>query len=198
MNPLPTNWRQLNFLLAGILLTAFCAAALGQSARQPDQMPAPPPLRTIPPAERAELNEAKDPKARMRSTLDLAGQHLQRAEKAATEQQYDASLMELGNYLALIEDGFKFLAGLNAERGKTRDHYKHLELALRAHGPRLTAMRRITPLEYATRMKEVETFAREGRTDALNAFYGHTVVRDGPGKQDEGNKVKDTPNNLER
>lgn len=195
MNLLRTSW--LNLLLALVLLSPG-SVALGQGARQPDQMPAPPPLRTIPPAERAQLNEARDPKMRMRSTLDLANLHLQRAEKAATEQQFDASLMELGNYLALIEDGFRFLAGLNSERGKNRDHYKHLELALRAHGPRLTAMRRITPLEYATRIKEVETFAREGRTDALNAFYGHTVVRDGRKKQDDENKEKDTPNNQER
>ena len=70
---------------------------------------------------------------------------------------------------------------------------------MRAQGPRLTAMRRATPLEYATRMKEVEDFAREGRTEALNAFYGQTVVRDGrPKKADEDNKAKGTPNKPER
>ena len=79
-----------------------------------------------------------------------------------------------------------------------RSLYKYVELALRAQGPRLTVMRRATPLEYAIRIKEVEDFARDGRTEALNAFYGHTVMRDGRQKKpEEDNKSKD-PNKPER
>jgi hypothetical protein len=197
------NLRQIQrYLLKGLQLImvigAISVAVVSQETKPQDQLPAPPPLRTIPEADRNQLNEAKDPKARIRRTVALADAHLQRAEAAASQQRYDSSLMELGNYVALIDDGFKFLARLNSDRGKVRDHYKYIELALRAHGPRLTAMRRATPLEYATRMKEVEDFAREGRTDALNAFYGHTVVRDGPNeKPGEGDKPKD-PNKPER
>ncbi|MCU1266669.1 MAG: hypothetical protein JWM21_2987 [Acidobacteria bacterium] len=176
-----------------MVAAAFCAVTWCQEAKPQDQLPAPPPMKTIPEVDRIQLNESKDPKAHIRRIIELADLHLQRAETAATQQRYDASLMELGNYLALIEDGFKFLAKMNSDRGKARDHYKHLELALRAQGPRLTAMRRATPLEYALRMKEVEDFAREGRTDALNAFYGHTVVRDGHKKLDEDDKPKTTP-----
>lgn len=197
------NLRQIQrYVIKGVQLIivtgAISVAVVSQETRTQDQLPAPPPLRTIPAADRNQLNEAKDPKARMRRTVALADAHLLRAEAAATQQRFDSSLMELGNYLALIDDGFKFLSQLNSDRGKVRDHYKYIELALRAHGPRLTAMRRATPLEYATRMKEVEDFAREGRTDALNAFYGHTVVRDGrPRKPEEGSKPKD-PNKPER
>ena len=39
-------------------------------------------------------------------------------------------------------------------------------------------MRRTTPLEFAVWIKQVEDFARDGRTEALNSFYGHTVVRE--------------------
>jgi hypothetical protein len=39
-------------------------------------------------------------------------------------------------------------------------------------------MRRTTPLEFAVWIKQVEDFAREGRTEALNSFYGHTVEHD--------------------
>ena len=39
-------------------------------------------------------------------------------------------------------------------------------------------MRRNTPLEFAVWIKHVEDFARDGRTEALNSFYGHTVVRE--------------------
>jgi hypothetical protein len=80
------------------------------------------------------------------------------------------------------------------DSNKTRDLYKRLELALRAHGPRLTAMRRITPLEFAVWIKQVEDYAREGRTEALNSFYGHTVVSEPKKKPDKNNeKPKETP-----
>jgi hypothetical protein len=65
-----------------------------------------------------------------------------------------------------------------------------LELSLRAHGPRLSIIRRSTPSEYAVWIKEIEDFARKGRTEALNSFYGHTVLKDGPQKSTD---PKDKP-----
>ena len=85
-----------------------------------------------------------------------------------------------GKYSALIEDVFVFLGSLKQESNKTRDLYKRVELALRSQGPRLSIMRRTTPSAYAIWIKETEDFARRGRTEALNSFYGHTVVRDRP------------------
>ena len=66
-------------------------------------------------------------------------------------------------------------------------------MALRAHGPRLTAMRRITPLEFAVWIKQVEDFARDGRTEALNSFYGHTVVREQKSAEEATKNRKTTP-----
>jgi len=160
-------------------MAAGCLTAHAQATVTPDQLPPAPPMRTIPEVERHQLEAEHDPKSRIKRTLELAEVHLAHAETEANEQQFDRSLRELGMYLALIEDSFKFLDKVNnGDHGKSRTLYKHIEIALRAHGSRLTVMRRATPLEYATRMKEVEDFAREGRTDALNAFFGHTVVRD--------------------
>jgi hypothetical protein len=93
-------------------------------------------------------------------------------------------------YHALIESALDFLSTFKRDSNKTRDLYKRLELSLRADGPRLTAMRRITPLEFAVWIKQVEDFARDGRTEALNSFYGHTVVRE-PDKNKA--KPKETP-----
>jgi hypothetical protein len=183
-------------IVVGLLLVVVIAAissVAGQDPKVQDQLPAPPPMRSIPETERNQINEIRESKTRIKRTIELADGHLQRAEAAATQQHFDLSLRELGMYLALIENGFSFLAELNADRGKSRDLYKHLEMALRAHGPRLTVMRRATPLEYAMRMKEVEDFAREQRTDALNAFYGHTVVREARKKNAEDDKPKATP-----
>ncbi len=198
---LSSIYRSLPGVLKLFLIVGVCwIAGAAQDARVPDQLPPAPPMRSVPESERNQINEIRDSKSRIKKTVEFADTHLQRAENAAGQQLYDLSLRELGFYLGLLEDAFKFLGKLNSgDRGKSRDLYKHLELALRAHGPRLTVMRRATPLEYATRMKEVEDFARDGRTDALNAFYGHTVVRDAlQNKPEEKTKPKNTPPNPER
>ena len=185
-------------LLPLILLTAcYVAPAPAQDTHTP-QLPAPPPLRAVSQSERTQLDQTDDRKARIRKTIELASVRLQRAEELVSQQKYDNALMELGGYLALIEDSLKFLGRMDSDRGKTRDLYKRLELALRADGPRLLALRRGAPLEYAIRIKEAEEFARAGRTEALNSFYGHTVEREGKQKPQEDMKPKDNPNKPER
>jgi len=61
------------------------------------------------------------------------------------------------------------------------------------HAPRLTTMRRETPLEYAVWIKKTEEFARAARTEVLNTFYGHTVVREEKNKPQEKPKEVPTP-----
>jgi hypothetical protein len=180
-------------------MAAGSLIAHAQAPLTPDQLPAAPPMRTIPEAERHQLESEHDPKSRIKKTLELAEGHLAHAENEANEQQFDRSLRELGMYLALIEDSFKFLDKINnGDHGKSRTLYKHIEIALRGHGSRLTVMRRATPLDYATRMKEFEDFAREGRTDALNAFFGHTVVRDESNSEEKSDKPAVKPPTPER
>lgn len=187
-------------LIATVLLLAFAylpSARAQGSQPQPQATPltAPPPLKLINKEERQRLEQAKDAKQRVRLTIELAGAHLTRAEQLTTQAAYDAASAEVGMYHALIEDALEFLSALNRPNDKKRDLYKRLELALRAHGPRLTAMRRVTPLEFAVWIKQVEDFARAGRTEALNSFYGHTVVRDPKKKTAEKpeDKLKETP-----
>jgi len=103
---------------------------------------------------------------------------LTRAEQLAKQTNYDDALAEVGSYEALIQDILDFLNGMKRDSNKTRDLCKRVELALRAHGPRLTTMRRETPLEFAVWIKKSEEFSRAARTEVLNTFYGHTVVRD--------------------
>jgi hypothetical protein len=137
--------------------------------------------------ERAALDAAvNDPKKRLKMTIEFADVHLTNAEQHTTRENYEAASTEVGMYQALIENALQFLSTFKRDSNKTRDLYKRLELALRADGPRLTAMRRTTPLEFAVWIKKVEDFARDGRTEALNSFYGHTVVRERePQKQDK-------------
>lgn len=181
-------------LLAFVLAPAVCA----QDAQpQPTPLTAPPPFKTILKEERAQIEQTKDSGKRLRLTIEMAAVHLGQAEQLTTQTNYDAASAEVGMYHALIENALEFLSTFKRDSNKTRDLYKRLELALRAHGPRLTAMRRTTPLEFAVWIKKVEDFAREGRTEALNSFYGHTVVREpqktGDDKSNEKPKPKETP-----
>jgi hypothetical protein len=165
---------------------------------QATPLPAPPPFKMIVKEEREALETAaKDAQKRLKLTIEFADGHLSRAEQHTSRANYDAASSEVGMYQALLENALQFLSTFKRDSNKTRDLYKRLELALRADGPRLTAMRRTTPLEFAVWIKQVEDFARDGRTEALNSFYGHTVVRD-PQKPDkppdESNlKPKETP-----
>jgi hypothetical protein len=153
-----------------------------QEATSQDQT-APPPLKIISKDEQAQINQSKDGKARVKTTLELALIRLGQVEAQTTERDYPAALAGAGRYWALLEDVFSFLKTMKADSNKTRDLYKRVELALRAHGPRLSAIRRGTPAEFSFWMREIEDFARNGRTEALNSFYGHTVFRDKPTEQ---------------
>jgi hypothetical protein len=184
-------------LAAHLLLLAFmCIPAVNAQESQPQAtpqatpLPAPPPFKMIVKEERDALEQqSRDSSKRLKLTIEYAGGHLTRAEQHTARENFEAASAEIGMYHALVESALAFLSTFKRDSNKTRDLYKRLELALRADGPRLTAMRRITPLEYAVWIKKVEEFAREGRTEALNSFYGHTVVRE-PEKKE---KPKESP-----
>jgi hypothetical protein len=185
-------------LLATVLLLAFACvpSARAQDDKptpQPTPLTAPPPLKLIPKEERAQLDQTKEPKDRLKLTLELAVVHLTRAEQLTNQTEYEKAQEEVGMYHALIENSLEVLGTLKRDSGKTRDLYKRLELALRAHGPRLTAMRRVTPIEFAVWIKKVEDFARDGRTEALNSFYGHTVLREQKSPEKPEDKPKESP-----
>lgn len=156
------------------------SSAQQPSAAEPSPTPltAPPPFKMIVKEERTQIEQTQDSSRRLKLTITFAGQHLTAAEQHTARENYEAASAEVGMYHALIENALAFLSTVKRDTNKSRDLYKRLELALRADGPRLTAMRRITPLEFAVWIKHVEDFARDGRTEALNSFYGHTVVRD--------------------
>jgi len=157
---------------------------------------APPPLKIVSRDERARIDGANDPKARIRATIELAELRLAKAEVFTGDHDFEGATAELGKYEALIDDALNYLSPMLRDKNKTRDLYKRLELALRAHGPRLTAIRRSTPLEYAVWIKALEEFTRKGRTEALNSFYGHTVFREPQTKEDEGPSDKPIKKNA--
>jgi hypothetical protein len=182
---------KLSIIISSVLYCSLVAMAQDPGPTpQPTPLTAPPPLHTISKEERSQI-ETPDGKQRIKLTIEFADVHLTSAEKYTAQNNYEAASNDVGSYCALIKNSLTYLATLKRDSNKTRDLYKRLELALRADGPRLTQMRRITPLEFAVWIKEVEDFARESRTEALNSFYGHTVVRD---SQKPEEKPNDKPN----
>lgn len=176
-----------------LFVALFVPAANAQDPRPLDQT-APPPAKVITREERSQLNQSKDEKARIKLSIELAETHLANAESHTSQQQYEGAATESGKYWALIEDALGFMKTVDSKGNKKRDLYKRLELSLRAHGPRWASMRRSTPAEYAVWIKEIEEFARNGRTEALNSFYDNTVIRRGSEKSsDAKNKVLDKP-----
>jgi hypothetical protein len=160
-----------------------------QDARPLDQT-APPPAKVISKEERTHLDETRDEKARIKLTLELAETHLASAENHTSQQQFEGAASEAGMYWALIEDSLNFMKTVDRKGNRRRDLYKRLELTLRAHGPRWATIRRSTPAEYAVWIKEIEEFARNCRTEALNSFYDNTVVRgDSEKSESKNNKV---------
>jgi hypothetical protein len=59
-------------------------------------------------------------------------------------------------------------------------------------------MRRDTPADYAIHIKEAEEFARNTRTEALESFYGHTVLREDPNGEKRSGANKNTPQDNKR
>ena len=177
-----------------LFLAPFVPAVRAQDPHPLDQT-APPPMKIITRAERSQLEQAKDDKARVKLTIELAETHLTKVETNTSQQQYEGAAAEAGMYWALVEDALNFMKTVERDSNHRRDLYKRLELTLRAHGPRWTTIRHSTPAEYAVWIKEIEEFARNGRTEALNSFYGHTVIRDSSPKPPE---PKESNKPLER
>jgi hypothetical protein len=181
-------------------LALLLLAIYGPASRAQDpvaqQLTAPPPLKIVSREERARMEGASDAKARVRTVIELAELRLAKAEVLTGDQNFEAATAELGVYQGLIDDVLNYLSPMMRDKNKTRDLYKRIELALRAHGPRLTAIRRSTPMEYAVWIKELEEFARQGRTEALNSFYGHTVFREPQKKAEEGSPEKPGKSNA--
>ena len=172
------RFHQASIILAQVIAACgLVTCALGQPAQGP-RLPAPPPMRFVSRTERSQLDAAKDPKSRLRSTIKLAEDRLVRAESLTTQKAYEEASMELGGYLGLIGDLRAFIATLVRDKGSTRDMYKHLEIAVRLHIPRIAVMRRSTPASYALHLKDAEEYVKDTRAEALDSFYGHSVLRE--------------------
>ena len=119
----------------------------------------------------------RDAKSRLKTTINLAEERLTRAENLTQQKKFNGASEELGAYMGLIGDLRAFIETLDAEKSSTRDLYKHFEIGVRPHIPRIAVMRRTTPVEYSLNLKETEQYIKDTREHALDSFYGHSVLR---------------------
>ena len=150
--------------------------------------PAPPPMKYVPDLERAQLAVADDPKERVRATLTLLEGRLASAERHTSAGSFDPAAADLGVYQALLDDVLRFLKPVGRSPdgakvdSKTRDLYKTIELTLKAHTARIEAMRRATPADYQANVRAAFLYARDKRSEALDAFFGAALVREPRGE----------------
>jgi hypothetical protein len=69
-----------------------------------------------------------------------------------------------------------FLKPFIAQR--LREPFRNMEVALRAHIPRIEGLRRRTPVAYGVHIRAIGEYARSARAEALNAFFDDIVIPD--------------------
>lgn len=146
--------------------------------------------------DRTQITSSKDPKNRVKLTIELADARLTHMEALTSHKKFEDAAEILGNYIGLIEDAMRFIGEMPRDKNSTRDLYRRLDIALRAQIPRLAVMRRDTPSDYAIHLKSAEEYARNTRSEALESFYGHTVLREPPDRKADANKA--TPQDNKR
>ena len=166
-------------LLQVMSACAFATSAAAQDPQLP-HLPAPPPMHLVSKFDRTQLDDTRDPKDRLRATMTLATDHLTRAEKLTDDKKFAEASSELGAYLGLIGDLRDYVQKLDANKGSTRDICRHFEMQVRPHIPRLALIQRTTPASYVRNIKDAEDFIKDTRAEALDFFYGHSVLREPP------------------
>lgn len=173
--------RAARVFFALVCLALACGVASAQDTSTKHQEDgAPPPMRYVPEPLRSQLSAARDLKARTRLSLELADAQITRAGEHAAADRFEEATRELGIYEALIRDAMTFVQKSGPVDNKRRDQYKRIELALRAHVPRIETIRRGLPASNAVYAKATLDYIRGLRTEALNSFYDDTVLRELP------------------
>jgi hypothetical protein len=188
------------FLLSALALFA-CALSRPARAQEPvlPPQPAPPPMKYVPDLERAQLASASEPKERVRATLALLEGRLASAERSTAAGRFDPAAADLGVYQALIDDLLRFLKPVgrspDGEKvdGKTRDLYRKIELTLKAHTARIETIRRATPADYQANVRAAFIYTRDKRSEALDTFFGASLLREPRGDAPPDAQKKDPP-----
>jgi hypothetical protein len=175
-----SRWLRYQSIVFGQVIAACAFSTAIFAQEQLPHLPAPPPMHLVTKSDRSQLDGARDPKARLKANMALAIDHLTQAEKLTNDKKFDEASAALGSYLGVIGDLRDYIATLDQNKGSTRDLYRHFEMEVRPHIPRLAIIQRTTPASYVRNIKDAEEFIIETRSEALESFYGNSVLREPP------------------
>src|SRR6478752_552122 len=80
------------------------------------QLPSPPPMRFLLARDRDQLAATKDPKARIRLTIELTEAQLTTMEQLTAQKSFPEASEALGNYLGLIEDVMHYVGSMTKDK----------------------------------------------------------------------------------
>ena len=101
-----------------ILVIALAGSVVSSQQSQTQEFPTPPPVKVISTPDREALNAARDPKARVKTSITLAEAHLTKSEALTAERSYDNALGEAARYWAIMENAFAYLRDLKTGSSK--------------------------------------------------------------------------------
>lgn len=134
----------------------------------------PPPVSTLPKADRERLEGKPDIKDRTKTAVEMMNFRLANAERHRTSENYDEVFRELGVFQGLVDNTLDLL--LRRTGGKGLDNLKRLEMALRTFIPRLEAIRREIPSEYEGYVDKLMRSVRDARSKATEPMFSDNVV----------------------
>lgn len=174
---LPLTFFSIFFLSAGNVSAQEVSATV--EGNLPPVNIAPPVVKTLSKEEKNALAAVTDVKARTNLALELMEARLKKAEALNTEQSFNALLVELGGFQALMDDAIKYLNSNNTGNGKVMNNFKKFEMALRAFMPRIEILRRDLPERFEYHVRTLLITVRDTRAKAVEPFYTSTILPSG-------------------
>jgi hypothetical protein len=146
------------------------------SAQRDGEDIAPPPLKLLSREEIAELEKVSGVSARTKLALQLMEARVLKAEEHRSREEWDEMFKQLGSFHGLMDNTLDFLSNSDRDKGKVLGNLKKLEIELRKFRPRLEVLRREVPLRYERYVRNLITYLRDARAQAVEPLFSDTVV----------------------
>jgi hypothetical protein len=161
-------------ILAGVfaVILGFCSSLYAQD---PQEDPAPPPLKMMSKTERSQLTDKLDIKERTNLALQFMDLRVKSAEKFRTDENYSLMYAELGGFHALMENTLDYLLHTPVNEGKRLNSLKKFEISLREFTPRIEALKRDSPANFEPYIKSLLKYIDDARDKAVEPFFRNAV-----------------------
>ena len=158
-------------------LLSLCFCLSEASAQEPDTREiAPPPLKLLSKAEKAQLESQPDVKKRTKLALEFMEVRVRNSEELHAREEFGEMFTQLGGFHALMDNTLDFLNRRGGNSEKILYNFKKLEIGLRQFMRRLELIRRDLPLKYDFYLRNLLKYIRDARTRAVEPFFSDTVV----------------------